>query len=421
MSTASSRLPFPSACFENLPVELHWLILSALPDYSSLRSVVLASPSAHAAYNISAESIQRDVVRRVLSDSPELLIESHELHKAFHRRRNWTYNKDNMDGFLAYSGSAVEKKPGSFPLLSLETVLAEGLRFHLIVEDLTATFLQSAIHSYRNRRSAAPKDNFRNLPLQHTERTRIQRALYRFQRLCEIRQSTIPTRPARRIGRHPLFHFVHALPAWELEELCSIYRFLVQRLSFFHDSAYDSVVGGDMADDTARYRSIERAASMGLVFLQELETATTETRLKLLKQCSPTNPVLSDVLKLPRAIVSARIQTQTKMLGRQSLSKPSPGMALYQAEHLDTPGAQPLHELQDWGYCFWGNDRLEAWDVYDRRTEEPDGRAAILREAQINHAKIPPASHKATDLPGRRSWTERVSNLGTSLQLWRRR
>ncbi len=419
-----SAPPFPSRCFENLPVELHWLILRALPDFSSLRSVVLASQSAHAAYTVSIQSIQRDIFRRVLSDSPELLELSSWLHRAFHGRRSDRDYCYTWDEFLAYRGSYAKKKPEWFPVLSIETVLAEGLRFHLIVEDITAAFLQSAMHSYQNRRSAppkGPKGKFRHLPLQHAECTRIQRALYRFQLICEMEPSTAPMRSLRRSYEwYPLFHFAHRFPTWEVEELCCIYRYLVQRWSFLAAPACKSVVGADVGDDPASYRSVERVASMGLIFLQDFETATPQTRLQLLKKCSPVNPVLSDVLDFHLANASARMPTHTKMLGRGSLLRPSPGMALYQAEHPNTPGAEPLNQLQEWGYCFWDSDRLDAWDVYDSSTEEPDCRAVILQEAQRNRAKMPTASRKVPNLPRQRSWTKWVPNLGTSLQLWRR-
>ena len=272
----------PFCGFENLPLELHQIILNVLSDFSSLRSVVLASRRAHAAYNLSAEPIMRKLLRRSLSDTPELLMESQRLYSTYRLRKIATDCQDNMDDFLAYSGTDIKRQDYWNPV---ETVMTEGLRFHLVIENITASFLKNAIQSCQNRGSAPPKGIFCNLPLQVTERTRIQRALYRFQKMCEVHRTVPVFQPGEPTwGRVRIQDFFSELSGWEIEEICCVYRYLVLNLSFLDSPAYRAVLSKGPTEGPDSYRHREHVASMGLIFLQKLRTAPTKTCLKLLKQ-----------------------------------------------------------------------------------------------------------------------------------------
>jgi hypothetical protein len=178
--TSSSN---PASYFESLPVELHRIILGLLPDFSCLRSIVLASRSAHDAYLLSPISIQEDVFRRLLSNEPQLAAESRWLHAASYIRRNTPDWHDEMDSFLAYAGSEVESKHPKNPL---DTVTPEGLRFHIVIEDISGALLEAVMHPNLNDATGLSKATSLNLPLRLAESTRTQRALYRFQRVCQM-------------------------------------------------------------------------------------------------------------------------------------------------------------------------------------------------------------------------------------------
>lgn len=292
----------PSSYFENLPLELHRMILAFLPDFSSLHSVVIASRSAHDAYMLSTQSIQWSVMRRLLFNEPQLAAESRWLHAASYIRRNTPDWHDDMDGFLAYAESKFEKQCAKDPR---ETVTAEGLRFHIIIEGLASAFLKAVNHPNLNGSTGVSESSNWKFPLQLAKSVRIQRALYRFQRICQMYPRNMQhLRFDGRIQKeHPLGDFVRRLPSWELEELHCAYRYLISVVSFLDDPTYSSLdCASGIEKEIMSYRFKERVISMGLIFLHKLVTAPLETRLTLLRQhCHPHTPTLSDILPLDGA------------------------------------------------------------------------------------------------------------------------
>jgi hypothetical protein len=378
----------PKDHFESLPVELHRMILNLLPDFSSLRSVMIASRSAHAAYALESQSIQCNVLRRLLLESPQLSSESRWLHAASYIRRNTPDWQDSMDDFLAYAAPEVDKPDPP------ETVTPEELHFHIVIEDLTGAFLKFATQPNPHAASKLSEDTISNLPLQYAEGIRIQRALYRFQRICQMypRNAQPSEHGGRTRGEHPLSYFVRGLPSWELEELQCIYRFLMSRLSFLDDSAYTAFVGAECLKkgiSSTQYK--EHVLSMGLLFLRQLMAAPFENRLTLLEQYyGPDTHSLSDVLPLNSAKNGIGLQASSRSLSIQSLFGPSAGWVLFRPP--SPRDRSRMSELQDRGYCFWERDRLEAWGVSTTTKESGE----------------------------RRNWILRIRDTGESLQLWRR-
>ncbi len=352
--------------FESLPIELHRIILANLPDFLSLRSIVIASRDARAAYNLSSQSTQCSILRNLMSNSPHLSTESRWLHAASYIRRNDPDWRDDVDAFLAYSGKDFKKqqRPQRF-----EAATAKGLRFHMVVEDLTRAFVRAAMHPSRSGASRPAKGNIYSLPLQRAESIRIQRALYRFQRICQMhRRNGQPLQPgARRWVEHPLGEFIRRLPSWELEELHCIYRYLILSLSFLDDDAHSAFASAQSHEgEFPNYRYRERVVSMGLIFLSKLVTAPVETRSALLEQyCGSDTQPLSDILPLDGADSSIGIQAKSRSLTIQSLFGPSAGWVLFRSTSIKDRGPAPLNALRDWGYCFWERDRLEACGVYE--------------------------------------------------------
>ena len=376
MDTASAQISY----FECLPTELHCIILALLPDFWSLRSVVTASRSAHDAYVLSSQSIQWNVLRRLLYNAPQLSAESWWLHAASYIRRNTSDARDNMDEFLAYNEPDIERQ---HPPNSLDTVTAGGLRFHIIIEDLTSAFVKAAVHSSSNGALRTPEVNIWNFPLQLDESIRIQRALYRFQRICQMYpRNTQPWQPgARRPEEHPLGEFVKGLPSWELEELRCVYRFLTSSLSFLDDTAYSALICAQSVDQgLPSYRYKEHVVSMGLVFLRKLLTSPIETQLALLKQyCGHEVYSLSDVLPLDGADNASSLHVGSSSVRIQSLFGPSAGWVLFQSASTRDHGRAHLSELRNWGYCFWEHDRLEASGVYGTESESAGPNSWIHR------------------------------------------
>lgn len=295
----------PRSYFEILPLELNVIILGFLPDFLSLRNLLCASRTSRDAYMLSTQSVQWSVMRRLLFNSPQLAAESRWLHAASYIRRNTPDWHDDMDDFLAYTEteSKFEKQCAKDPQ---ETVTAEGLRFHMIIEDLTSTFLKAVNHPNLKEATKISGSSTLKSPSQPVQNIKIQRALYRFQRICQMYPRNVQhlRYDARVSKEHPLGGFVRRLPSWEFEELKQVYRYLISMVSFLDDPPYRSLVcahGGEKETLSHRYK--EQVISMGLIFLHKLATAPLETRLALLKQhCHPLRtPTLSDVLPLDEA------------------------------------------------------------------------------------------------------------------------
>jgi hypothetical protein len=287
----------PASSFERLPVELHRIILGHLPDFSSLRSTVVASRSAHDAYLHSPLSIQKDVFRRVLFNEPHLAVESRWLHAASYIRRNTPDWHDEMDNFLAYAGSEAERQRTKNPL---ETVTPEGLRFHIVVEDISSAILEDVLPSTPDDATSLSEGTSLNMPWRLAEGISTQRALYRFQRVCQMypRNTKNSHHGVQKAG-HPLRGFIRALPRSELEELHWVYRYLISRLSFLDGPEYSAVHAQAGNGNTSSYRYKEQVVSMGLIFLRNLVVAPAESRLALLKQyCQPEIRPLSEMLPL---------------------------------------------------------------------------------------------------------------------------
>jgi hypothetical protein len=297
--------------FESLPVELHRIILGLLPDFSSLRSIVIASRSAHDAYLHFPLSIQKDIFRRVLFNEPHLAVESRWLHAASYIRRNTPDWHDEMDSFLAYAGSEAERQRTKNPS---ETVTAEGLRFHVVVEDISSAILEDVVPSNADDATSLPEGTSLNIPSRLAEGVSTQRALYRFQRVCQMypRNAKHSHLGAQKSG-HPLRGFIRALPRSELEELHCVYQYLISRLSFLDDPAYSALYAQAGSGDSSSYRYKEQVVSMGLIFLRNLVTAPVEARLALLKQyCQPETRPLSDILPLDPNNKSTSLQAKSR-------------------------------------------------------------------------------------------------------------
>lgn len=181
----------PSNRFESLPVESHRIILGFLPDFLSLCAIVTASRSAHAAYILSSQLIQYIVFKILLSDSPQLSIESRWLQVASYVRWNTPDWHDGMDDFLAYHGPRIEKK---YTLQPFEIGIAGGLHFHIVIENLMRLFSKATMRPSRDRASRPSKGDTCSFFLRHTESISIQRAFYRFQQICERPLETRSTR-----------------------------------------------------------------------------------------------------------------------------------------------------------------------------------------------------------------------------------
>jgi hypothetical protein len=423
MSSSCTPSPSPKCYFETLPVELHRIVLGLLPDFSSLRSTVVASRSAHDAYFLSSQSIQYSVFERLLSNSPQLSSESRWLLAASYLRRNDKIWRDNMYDFLAYSEPDVGKQHSP---ASSETATAQGLRFHVVVEGFSTAFLSTAMNLRQSRALRPRPENCGDIPLQYVEGIRIQRALYRFQRICQMYpRITPPSHPgAQTWGEHPLGDFVRRLPSWELEELRCIYRFLICKVGFLDEPAYSTSLGAPRPEEGfSGYRYKEHVVSMGLIFLHILLKAPFEARIALLKQyCAPsTRPVvLSDVLPLDGANGSVGCPLSSGSLKVQSLFNPGAGWMLYRPSIGDC-GLTVLNELRDWGYCFWERDRLEAWGMYGRKKASSESGSSPGTEGSASdQADARTTSSATTNSPDRSSFENRARELGDRLQLWQR-
>jgi hypothetical protein len=408
--------------FESLPIELHCMILCYFSDFYSLRSVVVASRIARTAFVSSAQPIQYNVLRRLLLTSPQLFRESAWLHAASHFRRNTPDWHDKMDDFLACNDLQIDFQlhphaPGG--------ITPEGLRFHLVVQWLTSNLLSWAVQAVAVKRKQQPNAAILAPPLQYTERIRIQRSFYRFQRVCQMFRPYTQNLGAgqRPLGEHVLWDFFRTLPEWEIEELCCVYRFLLSKLpALDHHEHSRNPFGRSIGGRVSNFKQKERVISLGLIFVHEFLTASADTRSKLLSEyCTQNAHWLTGSISLRTSPQIAGPQEESRNLRSRSLFGPSAGWTLFRPSSSKHSTGVSVDELRDWGFCFWDRDLLDAWGLHEEHEE--GGTSSIAKapkDMKDNKTEEQEVCNKASENSTRISWIERILAFGYSLRTSKR-
>ncbi|OAQ61137.1 zinc finger domain-containing protein [Pochonia chlamydosporia 170] len=364
---------------ERLSVELVRMILSDLPDVSSLQAAALSCPLFYKAFSGAENTITTQVLLRNIDKSllPEVLLAFKS--SGLHWRRMRDNRRQAVADFITQNLHQRTVLPPSWPLR--KAIHFERLNF--CVKELTEMFIQATLTRNPINQSKAAAT------CQETHR--IQRAFYRF----EIYRNLFSERPKPYYDtpgeESPLF-FASFSP-WENEQLGCVHDFLVQAVSpAFNDVAEHDVAWGafnvnygDLIDSPY----IQHVLSLGLEELHRITLASTyEERYRLLNTPSgppATNGFLQDALETANNanedLFLDRLTPEQEALHikKPFFADPDSGPRdVWLWAHKVESWANWVYQenrrqLRQWGYVMWDKSRLETAGVLQEPWYDPTG------------------------------------------------
>ncbi|KJK79987.1 hypothetical protein H634G_04226 [Metarhizium anisopliae BRIP 53293] len=254
------------ASIEGLSVELLQMVLSELPDVSSLRAAALSCPLLYGVFLEADTTITTRVLLNQIDDSVLPEAELAFLSSSLHHGPEPKYRHVVVD-FITQNLRQRPTPPSSWSLqkaLQLE-------RLHLCVSELTQKFVHTTLTTYPMTQSKCTATRL--------ERCRIERAFYRFELYCNLFRM-LPEIGAElpiRVEQNKLFFACFA--PWENEQLGCIHDFLVRAVSpAFNDIAEHDIAWGAFRveyDDRIDSPFIQHILSRGLKKLYSIILAET--------------------------------------------------------------------------------------------------------------------------------------------------
>lgn len=213
---AIPQLSSSPTSLEELPFEIHCLILSQAPTFDALRTLVHASPKLHYVYVQNRLPILRNFVRRTFDG---FLVDAHAAYLSgtdeFQQSRSdstlWAFVDTYRLASVAWSDLLTHPP--------LEHLIQLIRFYHSVVEPLTERYATWALTAL----SSSPETH----SLSSTERQRIQRALYRLQVFCNLCGSRGKGHSAPVYIENPVdrLRVLSLFPAWQIEEILCIHEF----------------------------------------------------------------------------------------------------------------------------------------------------------------------------------------------------
>ncbi|KAI8635657.1 hypothetical protein F5Y19DRAFT_482857 [Xylariaceae sp. FL1651] len=384
--------PRPSP-IEGLSVELVRMILSALPDVTSLQSAVLSCPLLYCAFSKADGAIVADVLLNQVDVSvlPEVIAASES--SRLHLHDTEPQSREAIDHSVARN---LRQRPTTPKFLSLKEVLSLE-RFHSCVEQLARQFVEVAL-------TERPALHSGSGTTWH-EICRIQRALYRFEIYCNIFREG-PNVPSTIYQEQKQLYLANFAP-WEHEQLGCIHDFLVRAVSpAFNDVVEHDIkwgAGGVPYGDSIDSPYIQDVLPLGLEKLHQI--ATTETyRERERFLCPGYSPrwTYSFLYEVFRNANERWTDSVLDTLLLEDLTFTDELLCIKQPFFTD-PDSGPIdvwrwahHEeswhhwvyqenyrdLRKWGYVMWDRFRLEAIGIFQDPWEETDDSEQSLLEEQ---------------------------------------
>jgi hypothetical protein len=246
---------------EDLPPELRIRIILSLTDFSSLRSLVLASPSYHATYV--QETRQQVLCQLALTQM------DHRLHPdAFAALRSTEIferpetGPNEVIAFIAEYGRTRYRGPvNPAPKLLMPFDVTEAINLLHLHESVKLIASDYCAHvSLSGVPGKAPVDHISEM-----EKLRLHRAIYRFQIYCNLfggEQKLLDRRPGKGFERGlvkqaftAIGRFLPSFPPWEVQEIACVWHYLNQRwasiLREISDIFFPAPIGSeDMQNDS---------------------------------------------------------------------------------------------------------------------------------------------------------------------------
>jgi hypothetical protein len=224
-----------SASLERLPPELQCHILERIPDWTTLRALIQASPRYLEIYNASKEVILSHVAHNCLPTSVyPTALDVFEMRKL----RRPEGNRNTILEFLQH----FRQMPVNHPTeLSLD--VSKGLlQFHNDVEFFISDFAKdrlAILENYKHPEGPQASTRQETFPrLSDTEHARIARAFYLLELYGHLFYDTEPRTNSLSASVLSTL-FLQRLRDWELEEFLCIRRYMVEKLKQFFNQVQD--------------------------------------------------------------------------------------------------------------------------------------------------------------------------------------
>lgn len=236
MAEALPLVPTTSS-LEDLPTEIRRLLISNL-NLDSLRSLVHASPAFHQQYRLNRRFMLRACLEMELQQAS---VDAYAVHRSSSKTFSLTRSKDNVASLLC---SYDERRSYSQTVLSkdihTEDEAVDMASFHrTVVRPIARHYVKWALEQLASHVGTSGPSM-----CTPTEKTRLTRALYRFQLCCNLfgvgpHEDSRPTR--LRIEPDEILSMFFAMfEPWEVEEIYCIYAFAKDKYNqIFTDIRWD--------------------------------------------------------------------------------------------------------------------------------------------------------------------------------------
>ncbi len=249
------------ASLDELPVELHTLILLQHDSLQSLHAHIRASRQAYHVFLASKARILFKVLQRLLG--PDIIHTALAATEASLLRPRPL----DRDTVLQFIRDFINDRMMDRPEFSVSLPVAVGLcRLHRIVEAFIEDYVQRC-HLCASRhgvlfhlQSSAAEDY---IPLSSVELSRLRRAFYSLHSYGRLFLSSIDDPPLFESGEAAELFIPHT-PAWQVEELDYVRQYIHDRLSEVYDALEDDFVRVALAEARANhYGKCHRSLTSG--------------------------------------------------------------------------------------------------------------------------------------------------------------
>lgn len=230
--------------------------------------------------------------------------------------------------------------------------------------------------------------------LSHTEKARITRAFCRFETFRHLFSSFLEEREWYLEELRPCADFLDKYNPDEIEEIACVRDYLSRRLWFAFDQVEDNLVHGELSsalqkaaqapEDDENHPNwfgqrgkhshesyMEFMMCLGLTFLRDVFTADAERRAELvLGNSKEAIGVLDNTFNLVGSDgpLDPRPPDPERLLPSYHDALDEESIGWHWVLHhrgYSTPGSRLTKGLRDWGFVFWGKERMVASQIFE--------------------------------------------------------
>lgn len=240
--------------FETLPAELRCLILESIEELEDLKALIFASPVYHAQYLYRRKWFLRRILENTLGNG-NVLADAYAAHASglLHKNAPGPESSADSETFRLFMAQYVAHRSVPPQQLWAQTTTTEGdlAEMAALYLGVARPLLQPCATMFLSHLCSS----FPVGPLSRPERTRLLRALYRYQTYCnlfgmgptgEIKTFTLPKEDR-------LMEFFCRFRPWEIQEIECIYILFRNK----YEALFD-VIKDDVAKDHPRFQGSDR-------------------------------------------------------------------------------------------------------------------------------------------------------------------